>query len=135
MDAGTDQQSSDMDGGLTFNYDPCGPDPEMLENGMFIMHGCTFLNHAWKIKHHGDPVSGNFEVCGAKGQCIHWLEYECGQFLLCNDGQRDIIIARDTGYVNSHSRSHFQGENYPENLQLPLDVRPTDQVAPWNDGG
>ena len=115
-----------------FVYDPCGPGPTMIDEGLFAMFGCTFLNHAYKIKHNGVRVEGNFEVCGSKGHCIRWLEYECGDFLLCNDGEVDIIISKVTGFVNTHNKSHQIQDKYGFDLTLPLEIRPTDEPAPWN---
>ena len=115
-----------------FVYDPCGPGPTMIDEGLFAMFGCSFLNHAYKIKHNGTKIEGNFKVCGSDNKCIKWLEYECGNFLLCNDGKVDIIISKLTGSVNTHNKSHQMPDQYPDQLELPLEILPTSEPAPWN---
>jgi hypothetical protein len=104
---------------------PCDSSPILLEDGTWVMYGCEFYHHCYKLRLNGEEVTEELELCGAGGTCIYRLTHTCEEWYLLDDGEMSIIVNGETGIIYTHGRMHTgEPDDLPEALELPLSTVP-----------
>ena len=104
---------------------PCDSSPIFLEDDTWVMYGCEFYHHVYKIRLNGEEVTEDLELCGSCETCIYRLTHVCEEWYLLDDGEMSIIVDGETGIIYTHGRMHTGvPDELPEALELPLTTVP-----------
>ena len=102
----------------------CDDSPIRAGDG-YVMHGCRFLHHCYKVRHNGVAVSGDLQLCGADDVCLYRVTHICERWVLINNGEQDILVNTRTGTASTHASSHGGNiEGLPGPLALPVYLGP-----------